>query len=98
MPSLLLFMGLDYYLKQTKEVTDWSYHAYNYIFFKVENITLNYTKIYIWKIKIKRYNVMYEIICSWILLHAISNYWNELLWDVYGVIDCVVISDRVECF
>ena len=38
------------------------------------------------------------IICSWILLNAISNYWDELLWNVYGAIDCVVISDSVEWF
>ena len=35
---------------------------------------------------------MFRIKCSWILLHAISNY-----WDVYGANYCV-ISDRVECF
>ena len=29
------------------------------------------------------------------LFNVISNYWDELLWDVY---DCVVISDRVKCF
>ena len=44
----------------------------------------------------KRYNVMYNMFMA--LLDAISNYWNELLWDVYGAIGCVVISDRVECF
>ena len=41
---------------------------------------------------------MLRIICSCILLNTISNYWNGLLWDVYGAIDCVVIGDGVECF
>ena len=33
---------------------------------------------------------------SWVLLNAIFNYWNELLWNVYGAIYCVVISNLVE--
>ena len=37
------------------------------------------------------------IICFLILLNAIPNYFDELLWDVYGAIDCVVVnSDRVD--
>ena len=41
---------------------------------------------------------MYIITCSIILFNAISNYWDELLWNnVYGAIDrVVIIGDRVE--
>ena len=42
---------------------------------------------------------MYIITCSIILFNAISNYWDELLWNVYGAIDrVVIIGDRVEWF
>ena len=41
---------------------------------------------------------MYIILCVIILFNTISNYWDGLLRDVYGAIDCVAISDRVKCF
>ena len=41
---------------------------------------------------------MMGIICSWILLRAISDYWDELLRDVYGAIGCGVVGGGVECF
>ena len=36
---------------------------------------------------------MYIILCLIILFNTISNYWDWLLWNVYGVIYCVAISD-----
>ena len=38
---------------------------------------------------------MYIILSSIILFNALSNYWDELLWDVSGVIGCVVVGDCV---
>ena len=90
--SLFLFIGFVYFLKQTKEVT--VRITFTTLCISNQEILSNTIIIKSKFRKIKWRDIMLCIICSWIFFNAIPNFQNELLWNVYGAIDCVFISDR----